>query len=567
MKKLLLSLFCAASMTAASAAVTGLNVDFEANAIPEDWTQVQVAGDKNWVVKTYSSNYYASMSGHGGTAPFDQWLISPAVDMSQVTTKTLTFDNQVNAYGSTTTVFSVYVLNSADPATATVKTQLNPTLATAPASGFSDWTASGDLDLSAYTGEIYIGFRYEAPEAASATWCIDNIKLGEVSAPEIPITDVASISEFNTLQLTTPVKFTCELTAVYQQYNRLYVTDGKDFMLVYGEVGQTYKNGDKIAAGVVGTYGTYSGQVQLTSPAATTFAAGVAGTAVQPEVYQVEELSFDLLTRYVKILGVTVADDAESTNEKQFLLTDNTGTAILYNQLSKNIYPGENLTFEGFVGCYNTNVQLHPITDMGDAPQVDPIPENDAIFKAAGYTDIAGCDLINIDGSTTHSGNSTLETSLLSKEFTEKGITLSFPGGSETAFATCYGDHVRWYKNESITLTPAAGLTIEKVFVKTTGSKYNVDITPSTGTVDITTNPITWTGSATEALTLTATAATRFNYIQVTFSGNSGIEDVVVNDANAPVKYFNLQGVEVANPENGVFIRVQGNKASKVLVK
>ena len=28
-----------------------------------------------------------------------------------------------------------------------------------------------------------------------------------------------------------------------------------------------------------------------------------------------------------------------------------------------------------------------------------------------------------------------------------------------------------------------------------------------------------------------------------------------------------LQGVEVANPENGVFIKVQGSKASKVIVK
>lgn len=30
---------------------------------------------------------------------------------------------------------------------------------------------------------------------------------------------------------------------------------------------------------------------------------------------------------------------------------------------------------------------------------------------------------------------------------------------------------------------------------------------------------------------------------------------------------FNLQGTEVANPENGIFIKVQGAKAVKVLVK
>ncbi len=46
----------------------------------------------------------------------------------------------------------------------------------------------------------------------------------------------------------------------------------------------------------------------------------------------------------------------------------------------------------------------------------------------------------------------------------------------------------------------------------------------------------------------------------------TGIENVAV-DNNAPVEYFNLQGVRVANPSNGVFIRRQGNTASKVYVK
>ena len=38
-------------------------------------------------------------------------------------------------------------------------------------------------------------------------------------------------------------------------------------------------------------------------------------------------------------------------------------------------------------------------------------------------------------------------------------------------------------------------------------------------------------------------------------------------DNNAPVEYFNIQGVRVSNPENGIFIRRQGNKVTKVVVK
>lgn len=46
-----------------------------------------------------------------------------------------------------------------------------------------------------------------------------------------------------------------------------------------------------------------------------------------------------------------------------------------------------------------------------------------------------------------------------------------------------------------------------------------------------------------------------------------GVDNIMANDNDAPVVYYNLQGVRVANPENGLYIRVQGNKATKVLVK
>ncbi len=47
----------------------------------------------------------------------------------------------------------------------------------------------------------------------------------------------------------------------------------------------------------------------------------------------------------------------------------------------------------------------------------------------------------------------------------------------------------------------------------------------------------------------------------------SGMEGIEAENADAPVEYYNLQGVKVANPSNGIFIKVQGSKASKVYVK
>lgn len=43
------------------------------------------------------------------------------------------------------------------------------------------------------------------------------------------------------------------------------------------------------------------------------------------------------------------------------------------------------------------------------------------------------------------------------------------------------------------------------------------------------------------------------------------IENVEV-DGNEPVEYYNLQGMRVANPENGIFIKKQGSKATKVVL-
>lgn len=45
---------------------------------------------------------------------------------------------------------------------------------------------------------------------------------------------------------------------------------------------------------------------------------------------------------------------------------------------------------------------------------------------------------------------------------------------------------------------------------------------------------------------------------------NAGIAAVEADENAAPAIYYNLQGQRVANPENGMFIRVQGDKATKV---
>lgn len=57
------------------------------------------------------------------------------------------------------------------------------------------------------------------------------------------------------------------------------------------------------------------------------------------------------------------------------------------------------------------------------------------------------------------------------------------------------------------------------------------------------------------------------SWTNLTFEAvDSGVDNIEM-DKNAPVIYYNLQGVKISNPEKGLFIKKQGNKSSKVIIK
>lgn len=70
-------------------------------------------------------------------------------------------------------------------------------------------------------------------------------------------------------------------------------------------------------------------------------------------------------------------------------------------------------------------------------------------------------------------------------------------------------------------------------------------------------------------MALVSSDATKVDYQTYTYeSKQTGINDIEAEfDPNAPVEYFNLQGIRVDNPENGLYIRRQGNKVEKIIVK
>lgn len=77
------------------------------------------------------------------------------------------------------------------------------------------------------------------------------------------------------------------------------------------------------------------------------------------------------------------------------------------------------------------------------------------------------------------------------------------------------------------------------------------------------------TGSPRRAVSADGTrleAKRGFHYIESEIP--TGIDDIEADDANAPVRYFDLNGREISEPQKGMFvIRLQGSKATKMIAE
>lgn len=158
-----------------------------------EFTTQNVLGDQVW---EYSSQYkYVMITGYvdadgDGTKENnanEDWLISPEIDLSNITAAKLTFEHVIRYFANPTTEATLWVSeNYVDglPSTATW-TQLTTPLFT----NFSDWTfgSSGEISLTSYTGKkIRIAFKYISTETKAGTWEIKNFKVEEGEAATLP---------------------------------------------------------------------------------------------------------------------------------------------------------------------------------------------------------------------------------------------------------------------------------------------------------------------------------------------------------------------------------------------
>ncbi len=143
-----------------------------------NWTTISVIGDQVW---TRDNSYglggtpCAQMSGYsGGAFDNEDWLISPMLDLDGYNTINLNFYTATAYTGpELECLVSSDYSGSGDPNVATW-TNFTFTWSTE----FFDWTESGNIDLSAFSGSTaYVAFKFTSTTAGSATWEVEDVTI------------------------------------------------------------------------------------------------------------------------------------------------------------------------------------------------------------------------------------------------------------------------------------------------------------------------------------------------------------------------------------------------------
>lgn len=141
------------------------------------WTEQKVSGSIGWSTATFGSQTFAKISNFVSSAntACENWLISPAINLSNATNPMLTFDNAYKFAGAPLECHVSTNYTGGAPSTATW-TKL--TFALSP--GNYTFVPSGSLPLAPYkSSNTRIAFKYTGTNSDGSTWEIDDVLVKE----------------------------------------------------------------------------------------------------------------------------------------------------------------------------------------------------------------------------------------------------------------------------------------------------------------------------------------------------------------------------------------------------
>jgi hypothetical protein len=147
------------------------------------WTNFAQTGTVKWEQGIYSGTKYAEFTSYqSGQATNVAWLISPAINMDTRDNETLAFDVAQAYVSSSANSIELFVSTDYDGTNVITATWI-PLTFNKPPLNFDtnfDFFSSGLVDLSTYTGDIYLAFKCKGSGtnfSLDGTYSIDNIRI------------------------------------------------------------------------------------------------------------------------------------------------------------------------------------------------------------------------------------------------------------------------------------------------------------------------------------------------------------------------------------------------------
>jgi len=158
------------------------NTDFD---LP-GWSNIVESGNRKWSEQTFEENGYAEFSSFNSGSPLNvAWLVTPPIDTNAHTDLTLMFDAAMHHLDGDNdgNKLEVFVLTSFNGTDITSATKVDITdLASLPdfSNEWYEFVNSGVIDLSSYTGTIYVAFKFTGSgtdTGLDGAFQIDNVVL------------------------------------------------------------------------------------------------------------------------------------------------------------------------------------------------------------------------------------------------------------------------------------------------------------------------------------------------------------------------------------------------------
>ena len=197
-----------------------------------------------------------------------------------------------------------------------------------------------------------------------------------------------SIAEYQQLANDAEATFRNPVTVIAQGGQNLWVKDNTGYMLVYGNVGKSYEQGDVIPAGFSGTKTTYNGEPELKTPKNFKAPSGKAELVPEELPLTAATMSHANFGHYILIKSATI-------NATAGTVTDAAGnTALWFSNLGAQLpkdYSKKYNVYAVIGSHYNsstksTDYQVIPVVitqENGDPLPVDPVADINGLYSLA----------------------------------------------------------------------------------------------------------------------------------------------------------------------------------------